>query len=55
MFLLGRGRDLGSRGRVCPGWEEVVIWVLEARVCSGWEEIWVLEVVFVLVGKRFRF
>ena len=37
MSLLGR--DLGSRGRVCP----------------SWEEIWVLEVVFVLVGKRFGF
>ena len=33
------GRDLGSRGRVCP----------------SWEEIWVLEVESVLFGKRFGF
>ena len=33
------GRDLGSRERVCP----------------GWEEIWVLEVESVLAGKRFGF
>ena len=37
MSLLGR--DLGSRGRVCP----------------GWEEIWDLEGEYVPVGKIFRF
>ena len=37
MSWLGRG--LGSRGRECP----------------GWEEIWVLEVEGVPVGRRFGF